>query len=434
MIKATAIKTSICVTALLVSLSAGVTVKAEISTSDKGIAGIAAALDIYYETIPEQVTGGAEQFIESLSQPGIETKGVLGITEVVSPYANLGISTAADYVNIRSEANTDSEVVGKLYHGCATDIIETKGEWVKIHSGNVDGYIKAEYLAIGVDAEALIEEFSDKYATVKTETLFVREGKSKDAAITTMVPFGETYFVLKEYDEWVKIQIDGGDGEHSEDGEDAGVTGFVSKDYIDISVKFKYAISIKEEQAKLEAEEAARQAESDRLEKLAIQQEEKRKAESSKRVATENVQANEEVAESEPQASTSSNETQSSNSSSGQEIADYALNFVGNSYVWGGTSLTNGADCSGFVMSIYSHFGYGIERTSRSQSSSAGYEVSFNNLQAGDLIFYCNSSGVVGHVALYIGNGKVVHASNAREGIKISSYNYRTPYKARRIM
>jgi cell wall-associated NlpC family hydrolase len=86
------------------------------------------------------------------------------------------------------------------------------------------------------------------------------------------------------------------------------------------------------------------------------------------------------------------------------------------------------------VKSIYAQFGYSISRTSRDQSSSAGKEVSVNDLQAGDLVFYCNNSGTVNHVAMYIGGGRVVHASNQREGIKISNYNYRTPYKARRII
>lgn len=440
MIKATAVKTSLCVTALMLSLSTGVKVKAETYNSDKGIAGIAATLDIYYEANLKEESNAVDELMETLSQQKAVTLSAKVITEVVSPYANLGISTATDYVNIRSKANTESEVVGKLYHGCATDIIETEGEWVKIRSGNVDGYIKAEYLAIGEDAEVLINEFSDKYATViNTQTLRVRDKKSIDATTITLIPEGETYFIVKEFDEWAEIQIDGGDGG---DGEEGGVTGFVSKEYIDIEVEFQYAISIEEEQAKLEAEEAARQAESERLEKLAIQQEE-HKAAVEKEEAKENATKSEtktetksETKKTEAPVTKSETSTTSTNSgsSSGQEIADYAMKFLGNPYEWSGTSLTNGTDCSGFVMSIYAQFGYGISRTSRDQSSNAGSEVSFSNLQAGDLIFYRNSGGTVNHVALYIGNGKVIHASNERDGIKISSYNYRTPYKARRII
>ncbi len=429
MIKGIAVKASFCAAALLLSLGYGATVKAATSTSDKGIAGITPVLDNYYTATAEEKTGDAEKLLESLSKQEAETLSTDGVTKVESPYANLGISIANDYVNIRSKPNTDSKIVGKLYRGCAADILETKDDWVKINSGNVDGYIKSEYLAIGTEAEKLIDDFASKYATVNTETLFVREGRGTDTDIVTMIPFGEKYYIIKEYDQWAKIMIDEDESGNEE-------TGFVSKDYIDISVEFEYAISIKEEKAKLAAEEAARQAEAERLEELAKQQEAKRQQETAEKENSENEA---EETEQEKNQSSSSNSSSGSSgssgsSSSGGEIANYALNFVGNPYEYGGTSLTSGADCSGFVQSIYAHFGYSIARSSGSQSQSAGGEVSFSNLQAGDLIFYCNSSGSVSHVALYIGGGKVVHASNERDGIKISNYDYRTPYKARRVL
>ena len=120
----------------------------------------------------------------------------------------------------------------------------------------------------------------------------------------------------------------------------------------------------------------------------------------------------------------------------GCAVVKYALQFVGNPYKYGGTSLTNGADCSGFVQSIYAHFDCELERTSRAQAKTAGYmEVALkeSELQPGDLIFYANSNGVVYHVAIYIGDGKVVHAANSRKGITISEYTYMKPYKARRV-
>lgn len=116
-----------------------------------------------------------------------------------------------------------------------------------------------------------------------------------------------------------------------------------------------------------------------------------------------------------------------SSSSKGQQIANYAQQFVGNPYRYGGTSLTKGADCSGFTQSVYKHFGYSIPRTSSSQRS-AGKKVSWSQRKAGDLICYS------GHVAIYIGNNKIVHASNAKDGIKITSpANYRTVLSVRRI-
>ncbi len=350
-------------------------------------------------------------------------------TPTPSKYENMGISIANDYVNIRSNADTESEVLGKLYRGAAATIIETTGDWVKIKSGKVEGYIKKEFLAIGFDAEELEDLFGTKWATVNTTTLKVREKKSTDATVMELIPLGETYEVIKEYDDWVKILVDeGGDG-------DEGTKGYVHKDYVDITVEFQHAISVEEEQEQLRREEEAKKAEEERLKALEEQQK----------------RAQEKAAQDKKNNSSNSNKSSSSNSSSnnssssannasdksvesgdGSEIAAYAQKFVGNPYVYGGTSLTNGADCSGFTYSVFSHFGVSIPRTSSSQSG-AGRKVSFDELRAGDLIFYAKN-GSVNHVALYIGGGQVVHASNRKTGIKISAWNYRSPYTARRVV
>lgn len=115
------------------------------------------------------------------------------------------------------------------------------------------------------------------------------------------------------------------------------------------------------------------------------------------------------------------------------ELCEYAKQFVGNPYVWGGTSLTKGADCSGFVLSVYKKFGVKLPHYSVSQSNS-GTKISKDELQAGDLIFYADSSGTINHVAIYLGGNQVIHASNPKSGIKISKYNYRTPVKYVRIL
>lgn len=118
----------------------------------------------------------------------------------------------------------------------------------------------------------------------------------------------------------------------------------------------------------------------------------------------------------------------SSDYSLGQQIASYATQFVGNPYVWGGSSLTNGADCSGFTMAVFAHFGIGLPHNAAAQSG-CGRSVSMSELQPGDLLFY-NGGGGIGHVSIYIGGGQVCHASNSRVGIIISSIGYRTPCAA----
>ena len=129
--------------------------------------------------------------------------------------------------------------------------------------------------------------------------------------------------------------------------------------------------------------------------------------------------------------SDSSDDTAYSGSSnvSGSDIVEYALKFLGNPYVYGGTSLTEGCDCSGFTQSVFKHFGISIPRVSRDQANS-GTSVSLSSIQAGDLIFYANSSGTINHVGIYMGNGRIINASNEKVGITTYTYTYRTPVKA----
>ena len=114
------------------------------------------------------------------------------------------------------------------------------------------------------------------------------------------------------------------------------------------------------------------------------------------------------------------------------DLVNFAKQFLGNPYVWGGTSLTNGADCSGFVQSVFKNYGVSLPRTSSAQSTT-GTKIGLSEAQPGDLVFYAKN-GRVNHVAIYIGNGQVIHASNARTGIKISNASYRTPYAVKRVL
>lgn len=115
------------------------------------------------------------------------------------------------------------------------------------------------------------------------------------------------------------------------------------------------------------------------------------------------------------------------------DLVEYAKQFLGNPYVWGGTSLTKGADCSGFVLSIFKKYGVKLSHHSGTQAKE-GTKISTSELLPGDLVFYSNSSGTINHVAIYIGGGQVIHASSPKTGIKISKYNYRTPVKCVRVL
>ena len=115
------------------------------------------------------------------------------------------------------------------------------------------------------------------------------------------------------------------------------------------------------------------------------------------------------------------------------DLVEYAKQFVGNPYVWGGTNLTKGADCSGFVLSVFKKYGITLSHSSRAQANE-GTKISASELKPGDLVFYGNGKGTINHVAIYIGGGQVIHASSPKTGIKISSYKYRTPVKCVRVI
>lgn len=379
-----------------------------------GVAGISKTLSDIYSC-------GDEEVSEKITE--------LYNAEIYSPFANLGVSIATNYVNVRSQPSTESEIVGKLYNGCAAEILEwLEGDWVKIVSGDVEGYIASNYLVTGKAAENLADEHAEKYATVVgTPTLRVRKEQSTDSKTLELIPLGERFPVVKEYEEWAEILL-------STDDEGRDFTGFVHKDYLDIEVIFKEAISIEEEQRIIRQQQEAERAEVERLQRLA-EEEERRRNEEARR-QEEARRAAEEKKKNEQESKKEDNPTSGSNSGNalGNEIANYAQKFVGNRYVWGGTSLTKGADCSGFVFTIYKQFGYTLDRVSKDQAKTAGRKVSISDRQPGDLLFYTNSSGEVNHVAMYIGNDKIVHAASSRQGIIISKYNYREVYRVRRIV
>lgn len=351
------------------------------------------------------------------------------LSETASEYANLAFAKVTNYVNIRDKANENGEILGKLYDNSAATILEKEKDWYKIKSGSVTGYIKSDFLIAGEKAEEIAKSTGTRWVTVTTTTLKVREKSSLDASVLTLVPMGEELKVIKENDGWIKVAVD------------ENISGFLSADYVKIRTEYEEAISITEEQERLAEEAAAREAEANQAQERAATTRSYSTANTSRSVTNverstvvqQDNNSENTAAENEPSESVTSQEETSESNSSDQSslrssVVSYALKFKGNPYVWGGTSLTNGADCSGFTQSVFRNFGIQIPRTSRSQAAS-GRRVSVSDLQKGDLIFYARS-GRINHVAIYIGGGQVIHASSPSTGIKISNYNYRTPYKA----
>ena len=311
-------------------------------------------------------------------------------------FKSLVIAQVNNYVNVRDLPSEDGNIVGKLYDKSVGVFIEEENGWYKIESGSVTGYVKGEYCVTGEAAVELAKKVGTRIATVTTTTLKVREQPSTDSTVLGLVPIEDELLVTEELDGWVKINIEEGDG-------------YVSTDYVTLSTEFVKAESKAEEEARLKKAEEERKA----AEAAAAASQAKKKSSSGNSSSS---------------TSQAPAMTVSGGSEYGNAVANYALQFVGNPYVYGGTSLTNGADCSGFVMSVYSNFGIGLPHSSAADRK-VGYEVEggLANAQPGDLICYS------GHVALYIGNGQIVHASTAKTGIIVSNAGYRQALAVRRI-
>ena len=399
---------------------------------------------------PEMVAEGAWETAEVAENE---------LPQTASEFADIAVAQVNHYVNVRQEPDTESEILGKLYDKSAATVLETTEDgWYRITSGNVNGYVKAEYVVVG--DEELARSVGTRLATVTTTTLFVRTEPTTEAKVLTMLPDGDDVVVTDESTEgWAKVSTADGDG-------------YVALDYVTLSTEYIHAESKAEEEARLAREEAERQAAARAAEearkareaeaaRAAAEQEAARKAaekqETKKSGSGSSAAAGGSSAGSSSGSSAGSSSGSSAGSSSGssagsssgssagsgsgssagqsaqtassngQAVVDYARQFLGNPYVYGGNSLTNGTDCSGFVKGVYAAFGINLPRTSAEQRS-VGYAVSLSEIQPGDIVCYS------GHVGIYAGNNTLIHASNEKTGITLTSpVTYRSVLAVRRI-
>lgn len=315
-----------------------------------------------------------------------------GLSEEEESFKNLVIAKVNDYVNVRDMPSEEGNIVGKLYDKSVGNFIEEENGWYKINSGSVEGYVKGEYCVTGDAAVDYAKEVGTRIATVTTTTLKVREQPGLEETVLGLVPIEDELIVTEELDGWVKVNIEEGDG-------------YVSTDYVTLSTEFVKAESIEEERARLEKEEAARKA--------------------AQEAANKKMSANKSSSSS---TTTEGGKTyQSPTGSTGSDVVKFAMQFVGNPYVYGGSSLTNGTDCSGFVMSVYNNFGVSLPHSSAADRSVGATVNGIENAQPGDIICYS------GHVGIYAGNGQLVHASTSKTGIIVSSATYRPILSIRRI-
>lgn len=326
----------------------------------------------------DTLEGVEEAYISSKSENvrleyGLDEARSLNLRQkVLNMYDNLGVSKAQDYINIRSspEDKGIENIIGKFPSFAGGNILGEENGWLKIESGGITGYVKAELVARGKEAESLAVEHATVMAIVNTDALNVRSSADLNSSAWTKITKDQRYSVINQLDGWVQLELDSGDDDEGEQG------AFVSTRDNNVSVSYALYEALSYRPAQDRANQAAKRR---------------------------------------------------------SDLVNFACQFVGNPYVWGGTSLTHGCDCSGFTQTIMGKYGVSLPRVSREQAKT-GVKVSSENIKPGDLIFYANRRGVVNHVGIYIGNGQVVNAASRRSGIRIYRWNYRTPVAIRNVL
>ena len=354
----------------------------------------------------------------------------------------LAVAAPNVYLNIHTDPSLGSEVIGKLYSNDVAKIIQDSGsDWVKIKSGKLVGYVLGEYLVKG-DEAALLSELVKKnvaFADNSDNEVEVHRYKS-DKGVMMTVSQGEQITVEEdmedETDGWIEVSTEQGKG-------------YVKSEDVSVTDAYPVAETAEEQHERIEnatvkdiADDA--QMKADKASEVA--QAAAEKAEEAASIVedeeTEHTKADEKAAETalavaemaqvaadntKVTADTAKEDMQKHGSETGEAVAQFALQFVGNPYVWGGSSLTHGTDCSGFTMAVYANFGVSLPHYDASQRGFGIGIDTVSDARPGDLIcFY-------GHVGIYIGDGMMVHASNARDGIKVSRADYRSIAAIRRI-
>lgn len=383
-------------------------VKAAFVASEEPIAGANVVVDEYCESVAEgkvaqqsiaQMTGTEQPTQEAqVAQPEVtpepkETEENDGHVKLNLNYSRLGIASKVDtYLNVRKKPSENSKIVGKMTKNSGCHIYKIKKGWAKMVSGNVTGWVKTKYIVTDEKAEKLATKVGRECVEINTNSLRVRALPTTTAPIYSVISEGEEFVIRKKnltmnfVEKMIKKQKISKKAIKRAGGMEA----------IEADLDNWICITVDDEQAFVAKEYVTEQYSLKRAVKVG----------------------------------TLSADASAGISSSQASIVEYAKQFLGNPYRWGGTSLTGGTDCSGFTMSIYRKYGYSLPHNAAAQ---AGVTRSVSSPKPGDLFFYSNGSRI-NHVAMYIGSGLVIHASNPSDGIKISNAYYRRPVKIGRVM
>lgn len=296
----------------------------------------------------------------------------------MNEFTNFGISVNKTLVEVKLEPDEDSDSVGALPGHVGVDLMAQvvigDESWSYINSGRVSGYVKSKYILTGEEAYKYGQENAKLMAFTGEQEQEVYKDATRLSKVWTYLAKNQCYEVLNQNKYWVELALDTGDATS-----DIPDRAFINIENENVDLKYSIGVAIPYIDSMVN--------------KVGPKLEE--------------VYPN-------------------GNMELRQQIIAYACQFIGNPYVWGGTDLENGADCSGFVQSVLKHFNIYVPRVSYDQAT-VGNPVTAEELQPGDLVFYAGSNGVVNHVAMYIGNGMIVNAGSSRTGILLNIYNYRTP-------
>lgn len=374
-------------------------------TGETSLAGMTVYLDRFYSASVKKKTDDRKEQVKAKKNNRKKVKKKSNIYDTLAnagfKYENLGVANVSGALNVHKEASESSTIVGKMTKDNGCDIKGTKGKWSHIVSGKVNGYVLSKYLLTGGKARSRAKSVARLRAIVNTKTLNVRTLPSIDSKICDTLSQEEEYTV--------------GNSD-------------IKKEWLEKYIKKNLNKTFGKKQLKSVNRKAMYQDLNNWI-MLSIDEQD---VFINKDFLEFNYDLSKAVTYNSSDTSSGQNNGSSGKGSIYSKLVAYAMKFLGNKYVWGGTSLTNGTDCSGFTMRIYEHFGYKIPRVSRSQAAFTK-TVKASDVRVGDLFFYGNN-GYISHVAMYIGNGQIIHASNHRDGIKISNAYYRKPIKIGRVI
>lgn len=374
-------------------------------TGETSLAGMTVYLDRFYSASVKKKTDDRKEQVKAKKNNRKKVKKKSNIYDTLAnagfKYENLGVANVSGALNVHREASESSTIVGKMTKDNGCDIKGTKGKWSHIVSGKVNGYVLSKYLLTGGKARSRAKSVARLRAIVNTKTLNVRTLPSIDSKICDTLSQEEEYTV--------------GNSD-------------IKKEWLEKYIKKNLNKTFGKKQLKSVNRKAMYQDLNNWI-MLSIDEQD---VFINKDFLEFNYDLSKAVTYNSSDTSSGQNNGSSGKGSIYSKLVAYAMKFLGNKYVWGGTSLTNGTDCSGFTMRIYEHFGYKIPRVSRSQAAFTK-TVKASDVRVGDLFFYGNN-GYISHVAMYIGNGQIIHASNHRDGIKISNAYYRKPIKIGRVI